>query len=317
MAAHIWAAGNSDPTLHESRQIDPFATPTILPTDLPSIPVPVALVPTHQFRQSQYQPCNYGPSGGTPNEKLGYTWKAESLRSFGGSFVTTPTSHESEHINGAELSQQKQQECSWKRSMTKPAVGRDPEKCGRAAPLYFNNRVRRAASDTFSYLDDDDQDMEDARQLQERKAGKILLFLCGPCLALSALNALWTFVSLAMTFMAQPVRLCARRPTFGQQLGGFLGPSLNLQLKRIYTPLPPYADEDMSYKPGTLVAVQLLSPFLSLGMMLAALVVAVFWFASAVVGDPSGTDKRDDGRETVLALRNWWERWLMRGIRED
>jgi hypothetical protein len=164
---------------------------------------------------------------------------------------------------------------------------------------------------------DDEADVEEAYRIQEENALKILLFLAMPCVALSFLNAIWALMSLFITMFSQPVRLCARRPSFGQQLGGLLGPSLNLQLKCIYTPLAPYASEDYSYYPWTLMAVQLLSPFLSLGVMVAAWVVAVFWISSLVVGDPSGTDRHDDGSETALALRGFWEKWLRRCIRQD
>jgi hypothetical protein len=164
---------------------------------------------------------------------------------------------------------------------------------------------------------DDEADVEEAYRIQEENALKILLFLAMPCVALSFLNAMWAVVSLFITIFSQPVRLCARRPSFGQQLGGLLGPSLNLQLKCIYTPLAPHASEDYSYHPWTLMAVQLLSPFLSLGVMAAAWVVAVFWISSLVVGDPSGTDRHDDGSETALALRKFWEKWLRRCIRYD
>jgi hypothetical protein len=164
---------------------------------------------------------------------------------------------------------------------------------------------------------DDEADVEEAYRIQEENALKILLFLAMPCVALSFLNAMWALISLFITIFSQPVRLCARRPSFGQQLGGLLGPSLNLQLKCIYTPLSPHASEDYSYHPWTLMTVQLLSPFLSLGVMAAAWVVAVFWLSSFVVGDPSGTDRHDDGSETALALRRFWEKWLRRCIRYD
>jgi len=161
-----------------------------------------------------------------------------------------------------------------------------------------------------------EEEVDGARLLQEQKALKILLFLCGPCVLLSALNTAWACIALFVTIITQPIRLCARRPSFGVQLGGLLGPTLNLQLRCISTPLPPHANEDGSYHAGMLTAIHLLSPLLSLGMMLVAWVVAMYWASSMAVGDPSGTDKRDDGRETVLTLRNWWECWLTKGVKE-
>jgi hypothetical protein len=193
--------------------------------------------------------------------------------------------------------------------------GGDPEK-GYTNPAACS--PRQSAS-RIAYLGEDETD--EFAELQEQNAAKILFFLAGPCVVLSFLNAIWMILSMLITALTQPVRLCARRPTFGQQLSGLAGPALNLQLKSIYTPLPPHADEDTTYRAGTLAMVQLTTPFASLGMMIAAWVAAVFWLASAVVGDPApttaGQDKHDDGKETIMALRNWWEKWLVRCIRED
>merc|ERR1712070_74782 len=107
-----------------------------------------------------------------------------------------------------------------------------------------------------------DYDEDDGRRTQEKKAVQILAYLAGPCVVLSFLNCFWAIISIILTLFTQPVRLCARRPSFGQQLGGLLGPALNLQLKSIYTPLKPHANEDMSYHSFALVMVHILSPFL-------------------------------------------------------
>ena len=55
---------------------------------------------------------------------------------------------------------------------------------------------------------------------------------------------------------------------------------------------------------------------ISFGMMFAAWTLGIYWISSAMVGDPAGQDKRDDGMETVLTLRNSWERWLMKAAPE-
>lgn len=195
-----------------------------------------------------------------------------------------------------------------------PRGSRDLEKGG-AGTRRSRDRHHYSGGSRRTYTEEDEA--AEAKRIQEAKALKILLFLAMPCVALSFLNAIWTFISLIITLFSQPVRLCARRPSFGQQLGGLLGPSLNLQLKCIYTPLPPHANEDTTYHPWMLVMVQLLSPFLSLGVMIAAWVTAAFWISSLVVGDPSGLDRRDDGNDTVLALRTFWEKWLYRSIRDE
>jgi hypothetical protein len=192
---------------------------------------------------------------------------------------------------------------------------RDPEKALYKGAHGANRRSNAMETVSLSYSEDDGE--ETGRRRQEENAVKILLFLSGPVVILSALNTMWACISLVITLLSQPVRICAKRPTFGQQLAGLLGPTLNLQLKCTYTPLPPHADEDTSYHAPMLVAVHMLSPFLALGMMFSSWVVAAYWVCSAILGDPAGLDKRDDGRETVLGLRGWWEAWLMRSVAEQ
>ncbi|KAK3675068.1 hypothetical protein LTR78_005002 [Recurvomyces mirabilis] len=213
-----------------------------------------------------------------------------------------------------------------KKESSRHSYPRDPEKVmykvRRDSPQQPQHHSQRSielrghnGSITYSEPEEDEHDA--ARRVQEQKAVKVLLFLSGPCVVLSALNAIWTLISVVITSLTQPVRLCAKRPTFGQQLSGLLGPALSLQLKCIYTPLPPHANDDRSYHPWTLLMVHMTSPFLSLGTMFMAWVLAVYWVSSAVVGDPAGMDKRDDGRETVLGLRGWWERYLMRCVLDE
>ncbi|KAK4555561.1 hypothetical protein LTR86_007314 [Recurvomyces mirabilis] len=199
-----------------------------------------------------------------------------------------------------------------KKESSRHSHPRDPEKV-----MYKRSIELRGDNGSISYSEPEEDEDDAARRVQEQKAVKVLLFLSGPCVVLSALNAIWTFMSVIITSLTQPVRLCAKRPTFGQQLSGLLGPALNLQLKCIYTPLPPHANDDRSYHPWKLLMVHMTSPFLSLGIMFMAWVLAVYWVSSAVVGDPAGMDKRDDGRETVLGLRGWWERYLMRCVLDE
>ncbi|KAF2768601.1 hypothetical protein EJ03DRAFT_253311, partial [Teratosphaeria nubilosa] len=194
-------------------------------------------------------------------------------------------------------------------------ASRDPEK----AMSHARNESQQMhyAGDSGSLSDANEEGgASGGRRSQEDNAVKILFFLSGPCVLLSVLNTMWTCLSLFITVLSQPVRICARRLSFGQQLAGLLGPALNLQLRCIYTPLPPHANEDTSYHTPMLITVHMLSPFMSLGVMFMAWVLAAYWLCSAILGDPAGMDKRDDGRDTVLGIRRWWEKWLMRSIVE-
>ena len=35
-----------------------------------------------------------------------------------------------------------------------------------------------------------------------------------------------------------------------------------------------------------------------------------------ILGNPDGTERRDDGRAAVLGVRNWWRIWLRKADRE-
>jgi hypothetical protein len=284
---------------------DPFASPASQAIDTPRYPEPCAQLP----------PKTTGPTytGGplATSEQLDTattSHKSASMSSGG----TTMSSFDLE--KGMAKEQDKQNRRS-KRDST-----RDPEKDFYSAqtPARSHRSPRnshRPSRDGGSVIySDAESEIDEGLAIQEAKAMKILFFLSGPVIALSFLNLIWTLISLAITTLSQPVRLCARRITFGQQLASLLGPALNLQLKSIYTPLPPHANEDGIFHPGMLVFVHLVSPILSIGVAVAAWVVACYWLMAGMVGDPAGMDKRDDGVETVLGLRRWWENLMLKGI---
>lgn len=111
----------------------------------------------------------------------------------------------------------------------------------------------------------------------------------------------------------QPVRLCTSGLPFRQSLLNFLGPTLRLQLNFICS-----VYDSETYSIPVLVAVNLLSPILALGVMGSAWIAAAFWFFNAILGDPDGSDKPkgyNDGRASVMAVRRWWETWLRRPLR--
>lgn len=72
---------------------------------------------------------------------------------------------------------------------------------------------------------------------------------------------------------------------------------------------------DFNQKPFTLIAVYLAAPILSLGVTFAAWISASFWIFAITMGNPDGTERGDDGKAAVLAVRNWWERYLLYAVR--
>jgi len=287
---------------------DPFASPASQAMDHPRYPEACAQLPP---RTSTGPTNKDGPLASTEQPSTAATsQKSASMSSAG----TTMSSFDLE--KGLAKEQDKQQNRRSKRDSA-----RDPEKAfyNAQAPARshrsprHSHRPSRDDAESVVYSDADSE-IDEGLALQEANAIKILLFLSGPVIALSFLNLVWTLISIVITALSQPVRLCARRITFGQQLASLLGPALNLQLKSIYTPLPPYANEDGVFHPGMLVFVHIVSPILSIGVAIAAWVVAAYWLMAGIVGDPAGMDKRDDGRETVLGLRRWWENLMLKGI---
>lgn len=72
-----------------------------------------------------------------------------------------------------------------------------------------------------------------------------------------------------------------------------------------------------SFDVTILVLVHLLSPLVSIGVSVAAIVAAAFWFYVTILGDPNDSDRPEgysDGKTSVLAIRNWWKSWLTRSI---
>jgi hypothetical protein len=135
-------------------------------------------------------------------------------------------------------------------------------------------------------------------------------YLSGPCAMLSVVLTLWTMVALLVSLMLAPFKLCTSRPPLSTQLTTFLAPALNLQLHLVYS-----HNSSQDYSAPMLVIIHLFSPLVAFGVAIAAWTAAAFWFFSSILGDPGGHDGHNDGKESILAVRNWWERWLSRGLR--
>jgi hypothetical protein len=129
----------------------------------------------------------------------------------------------------------------------------------------------------------------------------------------SLVIALWTLFSLVAVTVLQPFRLCKRKASFRDDIISFLAPALKVQLSFIYS-----SRRSNTYNAVLIVFIHLLSPLVSIGVAIAALIAAVFWFYAAILGDPNGSDKPEgynDGKASVLAVRAWWESWLTRALR--
>lgn len=137
--------------------------------------------------------------------------------------------------------------------------------------------------------------------------------------------------------LISPLRLCAfsqylRSTTFTSQLCDLLSPSLHIH-ERLVCIRPPLAEDRSSstqwirsdpesdqpsvlYEPNEVysvaksLAVLVLSPIFSMAILLLAWIAAFFWVFSMILGNPDGTERKDDGRTAVLGVCKWWRTWL-------
>ncbi|KAH7090397.1 hypothetical protein FB567DRAFT_589793 [Paraphoma chrysanthemicola] len=146
----------------------------------------------------------------------------------------------------------------------------------------------------------------------EEKAWQLLFFLSGPCALLSVLITLWSLAALLVSLALAPLKFCTTRPPLSSQLTTFLAPALNLQLHLVYS-----HNASQDYSAPMLVIIHLFSPVIAFGVAIAAWTAAGFWFFSSILGDPGGHDggRHNDGKESILGVRKWWERWLSRALR--
>ncbi|KAJ4983779.1 hypothetical protein SVAN01_10699, partial [Stagonosporopsis vannaccii] len=182
----------------------------------------------------------------------------------------------------------------------------DPEKAA-SHDAYEPRAHHRAAPDAVVY---DKSEYHD--QGPEDKAWQLLFYLSGPCALLSVAITLWTLVATLIALVLLPLRFCTARPPLAAQLTTFLAPALNLQLHLVYS-----FDASESYSVPMLLLIHLFSPVIALGVAVASWTAAGFWFFSSILGDPGGHDggRHNDGKDSILGVRNYWERWLSRGLR--
>jgi hypothetical protein len=128
------------------------------------------------------------------------------------------------------------------------------------------------------------------------------------------LAALYTLIILFPILLLTPLHLCQSACDLSSSVVRFISPILRQHL-RLLNAGTAESHHDLGFKPLPLIAVYLAAPVFSLGVAIAAWVSASFWVFAIIMGNPDGTERRDDGRATVLAVRNWWERYLLWAVR--
>ncbi|KIW58157.1 hypothetical protein PV05_02704 [Exophiala xenobiotica] len=128
-------------------------------------------------------------------------------------------------------------------------------------------------------------------------------------------SALYSIFALFTIILLLPLRLCRRECSPTITLVRMVGPLFRNHLQMIFAKSLDHA-HTFEFSPACLVLIHLVSPIISLGNAIAAWIVAVFWLFAIIMGNPDGTEKRDDGRATVLMLRDWWEKCLLSAVRK-
>ncbi|KAL4937690.1 hypothetical protein BDV06DRAFT_202419 [Aspergillus oleicola] len=203
------------------------------------------------------------------------------------------------------------------------------------------NRTRGSWTDHSSYMSGDNRNTSAARAqkraiqdddfVDEGQDAVVMLFRMSlPIPMFSLLASLYTVFGLLFTLLTSPLRLCAcipylRKTSFRAQLCDLLVPQLHIHERLIglrpSTSQSVYNDSDQSstidyaegYSVPGLIMVLLLSALLSFGLLLLAWTAAFFWVFAMILGNPDGTERKDDGRAAVLGVTRWWQIWLSKG----
>lgn len=179
-----------------------------------------------------------------------------------------------------------------------------------------------------SFLTHSPETVPDLTNLQFRLSVPVPIFSFAACL--------YTCCALIFAVLVSPLRICCLSPylrnaSFKAQVCDLLSPCLHIH-ERLVCMRPPTSDRSSStqwirsesnldqssmladsarcYTVGASICILILSPFLSIAILLFAWTAAFFWIFSMVMGNPDGTERKDDGRAAVLGVCKWWRTWL-------
>ncbi|KAL4783066.1 hypothetical protein BJX76DRAFT_348842 [Aspergillus varians] len=200
------------------------------------------------------------------------------------------------------------------------------------------NHTRRSWTDHSSYMSGDNRNPSAARAqkraiqdgdfIPDRGQDAVLMLfrMSLPIPIFSLLASIYTVFGLLFTLFICPLRLFScipyfKKTPFRTQLCDILVPQLHIHERLIgLRPSPSQSvnDSDQSsvtdygegYSVGGLIMVLILSSLMSFGLLLLAWTAAFFWVFAMILGNPDGTERKDDGRAAVLGVTRWWQIWL-------
>ena len=145
---------------------------------------------------------------------------------------------------------------------------------------------------------------------------QIYLSTLSPLLALPMV--LYSLLMSTVLLLLFPLCFCVKQLPVGARFRRCVSPLVVFQLRLIYSSFE-IGDPVHSETSGMsmLVLVSTLSPLYAMAIAVATWVAGVFWLYTAILGNPDGKEDRDDGREAVLAVRGYWEKWLIKGLEPE
>ena len=169
---------------------------------------------------------------------------------------------------------------------------------------------------------------EEARR-KEDHAFAVLLWLSVLDPFYCAFACVFSLVVLLFHTIISPLHLCRPKAkeastgttpndTFSTRLTRTLSPVYRAHLRYMHaTSIKRLHNDTLDLKPKSLLFIHIISPFLSIGVAIAAWIAALFWFFELIMGDASSSGSaEDDGRHFVLMVRNWWERFHLLALRD-
>ncbi|KAL9115238.1 MAG: hypothetical protein Q9227_001032 [Pyrenula ochraceoflavens] len=165
----------------------------------------------------------------------------------------------------------------------------------------------------YIYQQHDDEEIEDR---MSNHAVWLLIWLAFLLPAFSLFCALYTTIALIIILLISPLQLCHLALPIPSNIQRFLSPLWRAHLRYLKSTRLPHDDDfEPLTSPALLTLILLISPLLSIGVALAAWVAASFWLFALMMGNPDGTERGDDGRNTVVLVRDWWEKCLLKAER--
>lgn len=175
-------------------------------------------------------------------------------------------------------------------------------------PQTMSDTARRNREDNsaiFRYFQE-----QEGQGLQDDHAISVLAFLSTLDPLYSTFTAFYSVLIGLIFLLFSPSCICNKSFSPGNSIVRCLAPLLKKHLQLIYAESLESL-HILDFSPTKLVLVHAISPLLSIGVAISAWVAACFWLFALMMGNPDGTERGDDGRATVLNLRNWWERFLL------